>query len=105
MDDRFLHYLVDTCGSIQASMDYYDGEGKLLYSLPAIGPSSIQFCDDLNKVVFMINKDGCHVPEGVSADEAAQVVIERLNDHIQNLVKPLEKENAELKAKLRGSDE
>ena len=100
MDDRLLHYLADTTGSIQASMDYYDGEGKLLYSLPAIGPSSIQFCDDLNKVVFMINKDGCHVPEGVSADEAAQVVIKHLNDHIKRFFEPLEKENAELKAKI-----
>ena len=98
MDDRFLHYLADTTGSIQAPMDFYDGEGKLLHSLPAIGPSSFKFCNNSSEVVFMINKDGCHVPDGFSADEAAQVVIERLNDHIQNLVKPLEKENAELKA-------
>ena len=85
---------------IQAPMDFYDGEGNLLHSLPAIWPSSIQFCDDSSEVVFMINKDGCHVPEGFSADEAAQVVIERLNYHIQRLVKPLQKENAELKAKI-----
>ena len=82
---------------IQAPMDFYDGEGSLFDFKPS---SSFQFCNDSSEVVFMINKDGCYVPEGFSADEAAQVVIERLNDHIQNLVKPLEKENAQLKAKI-----
>ena len=100
MDDRFLHYLVDTCGSIQAPMDFYNDEGKLLHRLPTNEPSSIQFCDDSSKVVFMINKDGCHVPEGVSADEAAQVVIKNLDDHIKRIVESLKKENAELKAKI-----
>ena len=32
--------------------------------------------------------------------EAAQVVIEHLNDHIKMFVEPLKKENAELKAKI-----
>ena len=65
-----------------------------------IGPSSIQFCDDSSKPVFIIDKDGCHVPEGVSADEATQVVIEHLDNHIKRIVDPLKKENAELKAKI-----
>ena len=86
---------------IQAPMDFYDGEGNLLHSFSDFkSSSSFQFCNDSSEVVFMINKDGCHVPDGVSADEAAQVVIERLNDHIKNLVKPLEKENAQLKANI-----
>ena len=72
-------------------------EGSLFNFKPS---SSIQFCDGSSKVVFLINKDGCHVPLGVSADEAAQVVIKRLDDHIKNLVKSLEKENAQLKAKI-----
>ena len=100
MDDRFLHYLADTTGSIQAPMDFYDGEGNLLHSLPAIVPSSIQFWDEVSKPIFIINKDGCHVPDGVSADEAAQVVIEHLDDHIKRIVESLKKENAELKAKI-----
>ena len=100
MDDRFLHYLVDTCGSIQAPMDFYDGEGNLLHSFSDFKPSSFQFCNDSSEVVFMINKDGCHVPDGVNADEAAQVVIKHLNDHIKRIVESLKKENAELKAKI-----
>ena len=82
----------------QAPMDFYDFEGNLLYSLPAIGPSRIQFCDDASNPVFIIDKNGCHVPEGVSADEAAQVVIKHLDDHIKRIIEPLEKENAQLKA-------
>ena len=98
MDDRFLHYLVDTCGSIQAPMDFYNDEGELLHRLPTNEPSSIWFCNGASKPVFIINKDGCHVPEGVSADEAAQVVIKNLDDHIKRIVESLKKENAELKA-------
>ena len=70
------------------------------YTITGRMHSESRFLSSDGKPVFIINKDGCHVPEGVSADEAAQVVIKRLNDHIQNLVKPLEKENAELKAKI-----
>ena len=72
-------------------------EGSLFNFKPS---SSIQFCDGSSKVVFLINKDGCHVPLGVSADEAAQVVIEHLDDHIKRIVESLKKENAQLKAKI-----
>ena len=86
---------------IQAPTDFYDGEGKLLHSLSNFKPSfSFQVCDDESRVVFLIDKDGCHVPDGVSADEASQVVIKHLNDHIKRFFEPLEKENAELKAKI-----
>ena len=70
------------------------------YTITGRMHSESRFLSSDGKPVFIINKDGCHVPEGVSADEAAQVVIEHLNDHIKMFVEPLEKENAELKAKI-----
>ena len=95
----------------QAPMDIYESKHQdltpksdmwdcLEKNYKTIGPSSIQFCDDSSKPVFIIDKNGCHVPEGVSADEAAQVVIGYLDDHIKRIVESLKKENTELKAKI-----
>ena len=70
------------------------------YTIATKMHSETRFLSSDGKAVFIINKDGCHVPEGVSTDEAAQIVIERLNDHIKRFTETLEKENAELKAKI-----
>lgn len=62
--------------------------------------SGITFISPDGKSIFIINKDGCYVPEGVSVDESAKAVIDALDIYIKQIVEPLEKENAELKAKI-----
>lgn len=58
--------------------------------------SNIRFMKPAGDVVFVIDKDGCHVPEGISVDESAKAVIEALDSHIKNLVNPLETNNKAL---------
>ena len=64
--------------------------------------SNITFVSAVGKLIFIIDKEGCHVPDGITVDEASQGVIDALDEHIQNLIKPLKKENAELKSKIAG---
>ena len=39
--------------------------------------------------MFRIDSNGCHVPEGVSIDEAAAGVIDALDEYIKNMNKTL----------------
>ena len=58
--------------------------------------SNIRFLKYTGEVVFYIDKNGCHVPDGVSVDESAKAVIEALDAHIKNLVNPLKQQRDEL---------
>ena len=62
--------------------------------------SNITFVSAIGKPVFIINKEGCHIPDDVIVDEASQGVIDALDDHIKRIVESLKKENSELKAKI-----
>ena len=58
--------------------------------------SNTTFVSAIGKPIFIINKEGCHVPEGVSVDEASQGVINALDDHIKSLAKDLTIQRDEL---------
>ena len=62
--------------------------------------SNIRFIKPAGEVVFYIDKNGCHVPEGVSTDESAKIVIGHLDAHIKNIVNPLKQQRDELLAAL-----
>jgi hypothetical protein len=64
------------------------------------GSSSFRFIKPAGEVVFYIDKDGCHVPDGISVDESAKAVIEALDEHIKNIVNPLKQQRDELLAAL-----
>ena len=77
-------------------------DGKLNFA--QIEPS-IRFMQPAGKVVFVIDKNGCHVPEGVSVDESAEAVINALDTHIKSIVEPLKQQRDELLAVLEEVDE
>lgn len=57
---------------------------------------SFRIANSPGEVMFVIDKDGCHVPYGVSVDESAKAVIEALDAHIKNIVNPLKQQRDEL---------
>ena len=67
--------------------------------------SNTTFVSAIGKPIFIINKEGCHVPEGVSVDEASQGVIDALDDHIKCIVKDLTIQRDELLYVLEDVDE
>ena len=50
--------------------------------------------------MFRIDSNGCHVPDGVTVDEASQSVIDALDIHIKNLVDPYKEQRKELLEEL-----
>ena len=58
--------------------------------------SNITFVSAIGKPIFIINKEGCHIPDDVTVDEASQGVIDALDDHIKRIVKDLTIQRDEL---------
>ena len=46
--------------------------------------------------MFRIDSNGCHVPDGVTVDEASQGVIDALDMYIKNLVDPYKEQRKEM---------
>ena len=67
--------------------------------------SNITFVSAIGKSVFIINKEGCHIPDDVTVDEAAQGVIDALDEHIKSLVKDLTIQRDDLLSVLEDVDE
>ena len=67
--------------------------------------SNITFVSAIGKPIFIINKEGCHIPDDVTVDEASQGVIDALDDHIKRMVKDLTIQRDDLLYVLEDVDE